>query len=295
MQGCTSRARPWTYQARDGSTRTYHTHLLRRSYREAGKVKKETLANLLGRFPEHRDRGAEGVAVRPGAGGRGRYVRNRAVIAARARRRGARDGIKAGAENLLGPDCPERDLAYGLIIARAVAPASKLATIRWWADTTLGADLGIDAATTDEVYGAMDWLLSRQTAIKPLAARHLEAGGLALFDLSSAWLEGHSCRWGRSGIPGTGRRTGSRSSSAWSPAGPGSRSRSGYSPGIPPIRWRSGKSSRWCATNSGWMRLSWSATAGRSPRFGSAKLERAAGGGLDHRPARSPGRRAGQG
>ena len=43
----------------------------------------------------------------------------------------------------------------------AIAPVSKLATTRWWADTTLGADLGIDAATTDEVYAAMDWLLSR--------------------------------------------------------------------------------------------------------------------------------------
>ena len=51
----------------------------------------------------------------------------------------------------------KRDLAYGLIIARAVAPASKLATTRWWVDTTLGADLGISDATTDEVYAAMDW------------------------------------------------------------------------------------------------------------------------------------------
>jgi len=91
-------------------------------------------------------------------------------------------------------------LAYGLIIARAVVPASKLATTRWWAGTTLGADLGIADAGTDEVYAAMDWLVSRQDPIeKKLAARHLEAGGLALFDFSSAWLEGRSCPLGAFG------------------------------------------------------------------------------------------------
>ena len=114
---------------------------------------------------------------------------------------------RLGLKKLLGPDCLERDLAYGLIIARAVAPASKLATTRWWADTTLGADLGIDGASTDEVYAAMDWLLSRQDAIeKKLAARHLEAGGLALFDLSSAWLEGHSCPLGAFGHSRDGKK-----------------------------------------------------------------------------------------
>jgi hypothetical protein len=101
---------------------------------------------------------------------------------------------RLGLKKLLGPDCEQRDLAYGLIIARAVAPASKLATTRWWADTTLGADLGIAETGTDEVYAAMDWLFSQQNAIeKKLAGRHLRPGGLALFDLSSAWLEGHSC------------------------------------------------------------------------------------------------------
>ena len=59
---------------------------------------------------------------------------------------------RLGLKKLLGPDCEQRDLAYGLIIARAVAPASKLATTRWWANTTLGADLGVENAGTDEVY-----------------------------------------------------------------------------------------------------------------------------------------------
>jgi hypothetical protein len=78
----------------------------------------------------------------------------------------------------------------------------------WWADATLGADLGIDGASADEVYAAMDWLLSRQDAIeKKLAARHLEAGGLALFDLSWAWLEGHSCPLGAFGHSRDGKKS----------------------------------------------------------------------------------------
>ena len=195
-----------TYQARDGSTRTYHTHLLRRSYREAGKVKKETLANLSA-LPDTAIAALKASlsgSVLVDAGDMFEIERSLPhghVAAAHVM------ASKLGLKNLLGPDCPERDLAYGLIIARAVAPASKLATTRWWADTTLGADLGIDAATTDEVYAAMDWLLSRQDAIENrLAARHLEAGGLALFDLSSAWLEGHSCPLGAFGHSRDGKK-----------------------------------------------------------------------------------------
>src|SRR5512140_3071992 len=195
-----------TYQAKDGSTRTYHTHLLRRSYREAGKVKKETLANLSAP-PDTAIAALKASlsgSVLVDAGDMFEIERSLPhghVAAAHVM------ASKLGLKNLLGPDCPERDLAYGLIIARAVAPASKLATTRWWADTTLGADLGIDAATTDEVYAAMDWLSSRQDAIENrLAARHLESGGLALFDLSSAWLEGHSCPLGAFGHSRDGKK-----------------------------------------------------------------------------------------
>ena len=79
-----------------------------------------------------------------------------------------------------------------------VAPASKLSTLAWWADTTLGADLGVAAASTDQVYAAMDWLAGRQDQIEAkLAARHLapepNPARMALFDLSSSWLEGRHC------------------------------------------------------------------------------------------------------
>jgi len=182
-----------TYRSRDGQERTYRTHLLRRSYREGGKVKKETLANLSA-LPDTAIAALKASlsgSVLVDAGEMFEIERSlpHGHVAA-AHVMASRLGLK----KLLGPDCPERDLAYGLIIGRAVAPASKLATTRWWADTTLGADLGIADAGTDEVYAAMDWLFSRQDAIeKKLAARHLARGGLALFDLSSAWLEGRSC------------------------------------------------------------------------------------------------------
>ena len=196
-----------SYQARDGSTRTYRTHLLRRSFREDGKVKKETLANLSA-LPDSviaALKASLSGSVLVDAGDVFEIERSlpHGHVAA-AHVMAARLGLK----NLLGPDCPGRDLAYGLIIARAVAPASKLATTRWWADTTLGADLGISDGATDEVYAAMDWLLARQDAIeKKLAARHLEAGGLALFDLSSARLEGHSCPLGAFGHSRDGKKS----------------------------------------------------------------------------------------
>ena len=95
---------------------------------------------------------------------------------------------------LLGPACPERDLALSLVIARALKPGSKLATTRWWADTTLGVDLVPEDTSTDEVYAAMDWLLARQGAIeRSLATRHLSAGSMVLYDLSSSWMEGTHC------------------------------------------------------------------------------------------------------
>src|SRR5258708_5926041 len=77
-------------------------------------------------------------------------------------------------------------------------PASKLSTLTWWADTTLGTDLGVAAASTDDIYAAMDWLAGRQDAIEAkLAARHLAPDAnpsrMALFDLSSSWLEGRCC------------------------------------------------------------------------------------------------------
>ena len=103
-----------------------------------------------------------------------------------------------GLPALLGPAGRSRDLALALIISRVVQPGSKLSTLNWWADTTLGADLGVAGASADDIYAAMDWLEHRRDAIEAeLARRHLgpqaNPSKMALFDLSSSWLEGTRC------------------------------------------------------------------------------------------------------
>ena len=96
-------------------------------------------------------------------------------------------------------------------MSRVVAPGSKLSTLAWWGDVTLGADLGIADATTDEAYAAMDWLAARQDAIETkLARRHLAPAAnpqrMALFDLSSSWLEGSHCPLGARGYSRDGKK-----------------------------------------------------------------------------------------
>ncbi|MGH9066824.1 MAG: IS1634 family transposase [Acidimicrobiales bacterium] len=173
--------------------KVYETTLLRRSYREGGKVKTETLGNLSHLPPEtialireslagkfHVEAGADWEIERALPHG---HV---AALWAMAK--------KLGLAELLGPACAERDLALALVVARAVKPASKLATTRWWTDTTLAADVGVAGASTDEVYAAMDWLVGRQETIETtLAKRHLSEGALVLYDLSSSWMEGTHC------------------------------------------------------------------------------------------------------
>ena len=178
---------------KDGSERVYQRHLLRRSYREGGKVRKETLANL-SHLP---DEAIE--AVRLALAGKTLVDPDAAVEVTRSLPHGhvaavAAMARKLGFPALLGPSCRERDLAYALIVSRVARPASKLATIGWWDDVTLGTDLAVAGASTDEVYAAMDWLLGRQDAIEAeLARRQLAGGGMALFDLSSSLLEGSHC------------------------------------------------------------------------------------------------------
>src|SRR2546422_3647153 len=88
----------------------------------------------------------------------------------------------------------ERDLIVAMVAARILEPDSKLATTRWWHTTTLPADLEVSDADEDTLYEAMDWLLDRQARIEQkLAARHLQAGGLVLYDLTSSYFEGTTC------------------------------------------------------------------------------------------------------
>jgi hypothetical protein len=173
--------------------KVYETHLLRRTYREGGKVKNETVGNL-SHLPlqtiELVRRSLKGETF-VAAGGQTEIVRSLphghvALVWQMAR--------QLGLPGLLGPAGRQRDLAMALIVARVLRPASKLATTRWWTDTTLAYDLAVAEATTDEVYAAMDWLAGRQDAIqRQLARRHLQPGGLAYYDLSSSYVEGRCC------------------------------------------------------------------------------------------------------
>ena len=182
---------------KQGHRKDYSSAYLRRTYRDGGTVKNETVANLSA-LPGHVidliDAGLKGQQLVPA----GQAVTITAslphghVAAAHAM------GKELGLPGLLGPAGRPRDLALALIISRVVQPGSKLSTLTWWADTTLGADLGVAGAGTDDIYAAMDWLERRQDAIEAeLARRHLappvNPARTALFDLSSSWLEGSHC------------------------------------------------------------------------------------------------------
>jgi Transposase DDE domain len=185
------------YVDKHGRRRDYASAYLRRTYRDGGKVKNETVANLSA-LPDHVidliDAGLKGQQLVPAAG---------AVTITRSLPHGHVAAVHAAARELglpalLGPPGRPRDLALALIISRVVQPASKLSTLTWWADTTLGADLGVADASTDDLYAAMDWLGARQDAIEAgLARRHLgpepNPSRMALFDLSSSWMEGSRC------------------------------------------------------------------------------------------------------
>jgi hypothetical protein len=193
------------YVGKDGRERVYETHLLRRSYREDGKAKNETLANL-SHLPaatlELVRASLEGeVFVPVGGVAVARSLPHGHVAAVWAQARGL------GLAELVGPAGRMRDLALALIVARVVRPASKVATRRWWTDTTLAADLGVADASRDEVYAALDWLAGRQDHIETrLAGRHLVEGGLAYFDLSSSWLTGRCCPLAARGYSRDGKR-----------------------------------------------------------------------------------------
>jgi hypothetical protein len=182
---------------RQGRRRDYESRYLRRSYRDGGKVRHETLANLSGLSEQAVD------AIEAALKGTPLVPAGQAVTITASLPHGHVAAVHAmavrlGLPALLGPAGRQRDLALALIVSRVVAPASKLATCTWWADTTLGTDLGIAGAPADDVYAAMDWLVARQDAIEAkLAARHLSPepnpARMALFDLSSSWLEGTRC------------------------------------------------------------------------------------------------------
>lgn len=168
--------------------------LLREAWREGKKIRKRTLANLTHWQPEKvaRLRAAlqEGGPVQPAAPVRVRRSLPHGHVAAvltAIRRLGL-------PELLASRRCRERDLVVGMIAERLLHASSKLATARLWSQTTLAEELGVADASVEELYGALDWLLARQDRLeRKLARRHLQPGGLVLYDLTSSSYEGRTC------------------------------------------------------------------------------------------------------
>ena len=187
----------------------YRTHLLRRSYREGGTVKNETLGNL-SHLPDPLidiiRRSLQGETFVPLA---------QAFEISRSRPHGHVQAVALAMQRLglasviASKPCRERDLVLAMVASRIVGPAPKLATTRAWHTSTLAEEFGVAEADEDDLYAAMDWLLARQDTIqKKLASRHLSEGGLVLYDLSSSYFEGTTCPlakrgYSRDGRPGT--------------------------------------------------------------------------------------------
>ena len=168
--------------------------LLREGYRDGGKVKNRTLANLSHWPPAKVDLLRRVLRDEPLAPSTTLFE----VLSSR--HHGHVEAVRS-AMHRLGFDAliaarpsRERDLVVAMVAARILEPDSKLATTRWWHTTTLPTALGVRDADEEALYEAMDWLLARQVRIEQkLAARHLRAGGLVLYDLTSSYFEGTTC------------------------------------------------------------------------------------------------------
>lgn len=179
---------------REYKGKVYEQHLLRHTYREDGKVKNETLANLTPLGPEL-------VAlVRAGLQGKPVGVLTDEFEVVQSWHHGHVQTVlvamqRLGIADLIAPrPSRQRALVMLMIAARLLAPRSKLATLSWARETTVLDQLGIEHVDEDALYEAMDWLREQQPKIeKRLADRHLHKGGLALYDLSSTYVEGRCC------------------------------------------------------------------------------------------------------
>jgi transposase len=183
------------------------TVLLRESYREGSKVGKRTLANLSSLSA------AQIEAIRATLRGEALQPVAQSFEVTASRSHGHVQAValtlqRLGLASLLASKpCRERELVLAMVASRIVAPHTKLATTRWWHTTTLAEDYGVADANEDDLYAAMDWLLERQSTIqKKLTARHLSAGSLVLYDLSSSYFEGSCCPLAKLGYSRDGRR-----------------------------------------------------------------------------------------
>jgi hypothetical protein len=195
---------------KQGRRRDYESVYLRRTFRDGTKVRNETVANL-SMLPQASitalDATLKGHTLIPAGS---EFTRTRslphghvAAVSAMAH--------QLGFPALLGPAGRARDVVFALIISRVIRPASKLSTLSRWGDCTLGVDLDVADASTDEIYAAMDWLAHRQDAIeRKLATKHLSPQAnphrMALFDLTSSWVTGRHCELAAHGYSRDGKK-----------------------------------------------------------------------------------------
>jgi hypothetical protein len=194
--------------------------LLRESWREGGKVKKRTLANL-SKLPMPVVQGLRtllkgGVAFADA--GEALEIRRSlphghvSAVLGTLRDLGLERRLAGG--KLDPGEARLKDLALAMIVARVIQPGSKLSTLRVLsletASSSLGLVLGLagegvaaietPAIKTGEIYGALDWLGAQQARIeKSLARKYLRDGTLVLYDVSSSYLEGRCCELARFG------------------------------------------------------------------------------------------------
>jgi len=170
------------------------TVLLRKGWREGKKTPKRTLANLTG-WPAQKVealrqllRGLQMVPAEEAVAIERSLPHGHVAAVLEAIRRLGLEGLIASKRSR------QRDLVIAMIVQHLIAPRSKLGTTRSWHTTTLAGELHVADADVDELYDALDWLLARQERIeRKLAARHLEEGGRALYDVSNSHYEGRTC------------------------------------------------------------------------------------------------------
>jgi transposase len=191
--------------------KVYETHLLRRTYREEGKVKHETLGNI-SHLPfeiiEIVRRALKGE-IFSGVQEDFEIVRSLphghvAAVLGMIR--------KLKLDTIISPvACNQRDLVFAMIVSRILVPCSKLAAARGLGtetlSTSLGEVLGIESVDVGELYRSMDWLVMRQAEVEnELAATHLSNGSLVLYDVTSVYVEGSKCPLAQRGYNRDGKK-----------------------------------------------------------------------------------------
>jgi hypothetical protein len=188
------RAHVATIKTKGKNGAEYTSYLLRRSYREGGRVRHENLGNLSHLPLEVIE------AIRKLLSGRVLVDLEEQFEIASSLPHGHVGAVlgvlrELDLERVIARErCRERDLAVAMVCQLAIAPSSKLSMTRRFSQTTLAQELSLGEVIEAEMLGAMDWLLARQDRIeRTLARRHLTDGGFALYDLSSTYVEGRCC------------------------------------------------------------------------------------------------------